>query len=469
MGKKGGVLLNIFLCVNYLNVNADDFIIKKFVFINQNNEIEELDVNLNIEITDDIHLYSLQNLIYKNNEIIKDLKKIYSNKFGIDVSIFNKDENNNYDDIFKNFYLKKVTKSNGTDINFKYSHEGDIVLKFKLLPKIDFEIVNEDKIDKEELNNIKDNFNNYFFKYNRKFPLNPKKIAKEKNCKIINLKKFTDINGNVHNENEDLTNIDCKLDCDCKFKIELDKNSDNKIYNTNVNISLNGKIKDNYSFVGSYNLKEFNERNFQKYINDDYNWNRYIINDDVEIKSTKDCISRKINIEINDPNIVRYKIILEKFDTYIVYSKKLKERDLINFVRNIDKYNDGYKFIVTKDDNQVNPEQELEEGEYKLEKGNVKYTINNTKYNFYKNMTTNELKQTIFKDEEYKNRFISKKDSYKVFYPDALLESGEYNFVTFYKKGNVLNNFNDIKNEFGEEGDGSLDSKRKNQNKDCCY
>ena len=321
MKKKCGVLLNTYLCVNCLNVNANVFTIKKFVFIDQNNKTEKLNVNLDIEITDQINLYSLRNLINSNDKIIEDLKKIYSDKFGIDVSIFNKDENNY--DIFKNFYLIKVTKLNDTDINFKYSNEKDIVLKFKLLPKIDFEIADEDKIDKEKLNNIKNNFNDFIFKNNNRFPLNPKKIAEENNCKIINLEKFTDINGKVHNKNEDLTNIDCKLDSDCKFKIELDKNSDNKIYNTNVIISLNGKIKDNYSFVGSYNLKEFNERNFQKYINDDYNWNRYIINDDVKIKSTKDCKNRKINIEINDPNIVRYKIILEGYGTYIVYSKKI--------------------------------------------------------------------------------------------------------------------------------------------------
>ena len=465
MKKKFGVLLNTFLRVNCLNVNAKDFIIKKFVFINQNNETEELNVNLNIEITDEINLYKLQKLIYSDDKIIEDLKKFYINKFGIDVSIFNKDENN-YDDIFENFYLRKITKLDGSDINFKYSAEKDIVLKFKLLPKIDFEIVDEDKIDKKELDQIKDDFNDFIFKNNKKFPLNPKEIAKEKNCKIINLTKFTDINCNVHNENEDLTNIDCKLDSDCKFRIELDKNSEKKIYNTNVNISLNGKNKDNYSFVGSYNLKEFNERNFQMYINNDYKWNRYIINDDVKIKSTKDCVNRKINIEINDSNIVRYKIILEGFGTYIVYNKKLKERDLINFVRNNHQCNDGYRYIITKDGNQVNSEQELEEGEYKLEKSKYVYIINNSKYNFYKKMTTNELKQIIFKDESYKYNFITKKDDSNVFDPDFLLEPGEYRFGQFLKDGNVLNDFNKIKNEFDEKGDESLHLK--NQNKCLC-
>ena len=465
MKKEGSVLLNTFLCVNCLNVNANVFTIKKFVFIDQNNKTEELNVDLNIEITDHINLYSLRKLINSNDKIIEDLKKIYSDKFGIDVSIFNKDENNY--DIFKNFYLRKVTKLDDSDINFTYSEGKDIVLKFKILPKIDFEIVDKDKIDDKELNNIKNNFNNFIFKNNNKFPLNPKKIAEENNCKIINLREFTDINGNVHNKNEDLTNIDCKLDSDCKFKIELDKNSEKKIYNTNVNISLNGENKDNYSFVGSYNLKEFNEKNFQMYINNIGNLNRYIINDDVEIKSTKDCVNREINIEINDSNIVRYKIIFEGDDTYIVYNKKLKERDLINFVRNSHQGTDGYRFIITKDDNQVNSEQELEEGEYKLEKGKYVYIIHNTEYNFYKKMTTNELKQTIFEHESFKNNFISKKDSGKVFNPDVLLEPGEYIFGTFSEGGNVLNNFNDIKNVFGEEGDEGLQSKGKNQNK-CC-
>ena len=124
MKKKCGVLLNTYLCVNCLNVNAEVFTIKKFVFINQNNEKAELDANLKIEIEDNINLYKLQDLIQSDNKIIEDLKKIYSDKFKIDVSVFNKDENNNYDDIFKNFYLKKVTKSSdGTDINFKNSIE----------------------------------------------------------------------------------------------------------------------------------------------------------------------------------------------------------------------------------------------------------------------------------------------------------------------------------------------------------
>ena len=180
-------------------------------------------------------------------------------------------------------------------------------------------------------------------------------------------------------------------------------------------------------------MKEFNERNFQTYINNIGNWNRYIINDDVKIKCTKDCKNRKINIEINDSNIVRYKIILEGFGTYIVYSKKLKERDLINFVRDNDNCNDGYRYIITKDDNQVNSKQELEEGEYKLKKGNVKYIINNSEYNFYKKMTTNELKQTIFEHESNKNCFISNKDGSKAFDPDVLLEPGEYSFRTFRK------------------------------------
>ena len=463
MKKKCGVLLNIFLCVNCLNINANNFTIKRFDFIDQNNnKTGELKVNLDIKITNEISLYSLQDLIYSNNKIIEDLKKIYSDKFKIDVSIFNKDVNKY--NIFKNFYLIKVTKLDGSDINFKYSNEKNIVLKFKLLPKIDFEIVDEDKIDNDELNYIKDNFDKYIFKNNKKFPLNPKKIAEEENCKIINLEKFTDINGNEHNENEDLTNIDCKLDSDCKFKIELDKNIDKKIiYNTNVNISLNGKNKDNYSFVGSYNLKEFNERNFEIKNNNIGNWDEYIINDDVKINSTIDRINRKINIGINDPNIVRYKVILEGFGTYIVYSKKLKERDLINFVRNSDKSNDGYRYIITKDDNQVNSEQELEEGEYKLKKGNVKYIIDNSEYNFYKKMTTNELKQTIFEHESFKNNFISKKDGSKVFDPGVLLEPGEYNFGTFRKDGNVLNSFKDIEKVFCKEGDNSIHSKCK-----CC-
>ena len=464
MKKKCGVLLNTFLCVNCLNVNAKVFTIKRFDFIDQDNKKEKLNVDLNIKIKNEINLYELQDLIYSDNKIIEDLKKIYSDKFNIDVSKFNKDENKY--DIFKDFYLIKVAKLDDSDINFQFSKEKDIVLKFKLLPKIDFEIVDEDKIDKKELNYIKDNFNNFFFKDNKKFPLNPKEIAKEENCKIVNLTKFTDIKGNVHYKNEDLINIDCKLDSDCKFKIEIDKNSDNKIYNTNVNISLNGENKDNYSFVGSYNLNEFNGRNFEIPSNNIGNWDRYIINGDVKINSPKDCVNREINIEIIDSNIVRYRIIFEGFGTYIVYSKKLKERDLINFVRNSDKSNDGYRFIITKDDNQVNSEQELEEGEYKLEKGNVEYIIHNSKYNFYKKMTTNELKQTIFKHESFKNNFISKKDGYKVFDPDVLLEPGEYYFGTFSKYGHVLNDFNEIKNVFGEESSNSLHSK--NQNKCCC-
>ena len=220
MKKKCGVLLNTFLCVNCLNINANDFTIKRFDFIGQDNKTEELNVNLNIKIKNEINLYELQDLIYSNNKIIEDLKKIYSDKFKIDVSIFNKDVNKY--NIFKNFYLIKVTKLDGSDINFKYSNEKNIVLKFKLLPKIDFEIVDEDKIDNDELNYIKDNFDEYIFKNNKKFPLNLKEIAKEENCKIVNLTKFTDINGKVHNKNEDLTNIDCKLDSDCKFKIELE-------------------------------------------------------------------------------------------------------------------------------------------------------------------------------------------------------------------------------------------------------
>ena len=82
-------------------------------------------------------------------------------------------------------------------------------------------------------------------------------------------------------------------------------------------------------------------------------------------------------------------------------------------------------------------------------------------------MTTNELKQTIFEDEIFKNNFISK-NGFKAFDPDVLLEPGEYSFSTFSKNGNVLNNFNDIKNTFGEEGDDGLHSKVKNQNKCCC-
>ena len=104
MKKKFGVLLNTFLCVNCLNINANNFTIKRFDFIDQNNnKTGELKVNLDIKITNEISLYSLQDLIYSNNKIIEDLKKIYSDKFKIDVSIFNKDVNKY--NIFKNFYL----------------------------------------------------------------------------------------------------------------------------------------------------------------------------------------------------------------------------------------------------------------------------------------------------------------------------------------------------------------------------
>ena len=78
-------------------------------------------------------------------------------------------------------------------------------------------------------------------------------------------------------------------------------------------------------------------------------------------------------------------------------------------------------------------------------------------------MTTNELKQTIFEHESFKNNFISKKDGSKVFDPNVLLEPGEYNFGTFRKDGNVLNSFKDIEKVFCKEGDNSIHSKCK-----CC-
>ena len=95
--------------------------------------------------------------------------------------------------------------------------------------------------------------------------------------------------------------------------------------------------------------------------------------------------------------------------------------------------------------------------------GKYVYIISDSEYNFYKKMTTNELKQTIFEHESFKNNFISKKDGSKVFDPGVLLEPGEYNFGTFRKDGNVLNSFKDIEKVFCKEGDNSIHSKCK-----CC-
>jgi len=459
-------LLNSFLFISSLKITAKQFSIKKLIFIDQNNNERELETDFNVEINKYLVYDDLSKMVSSNNVTLNGIIEIYKD-FKIDTSNLEKDNSNA---VFDKFYLLKIANTVGKVIyDFDETNEKEICLTFKLLPKIDLVFADEDKISKDKLNYIKE-FLEKDFNNNEFYPLNTRHIARMSNIKIINLKEFTDIKGNVHNADEDLTNVDCYLDCNCVFKIELDKNNDNKIYNTNVIYYLNKVKKDEFNYIGTYNLNEFNAERFI-FFNDKNELKKYFIYKNVKNETNIDKDNRKIEINIEGSNVVRYKIISENLNPYILYSEKLKERDLINYIEP----DNGYSFFLEKDSIKVNSEQELDEGEYKLKKGEYKYNINNQSFILYKKITTDELKQMCLKNKynkDFQNRFISEKnDDNKVFKPTEILEPGEYNFGIYENNGKVLS-YNEIDKFYNgnrSEGDSTVYTEKKDKNKCCCY